>query len=560
MVKEILGQRPHLAVALNSNPQKDSDRCLREAIVQLRVAGLPLKNPDPYPWEQKIPEATKNKLLTVRLNGSNYLSPKTKQAFEKALQSGHRINVAHPPLQQTTNVVVPESVNVHPNQSVLNANGHKATEDTCQINILPACEQVAVITNGHKSVEPSEQLMTSSQQTFDELQLQSSPELLILDSLEYALIQFNRHQHDILRVHKQSLKHQIEYTRTFFQLMQQQNSLLESSKLSAQPTETKQIALSYSERSMMRFHEHNAETLRVHEQYLNHQTQQTKNFFQLLEQQYELLVASVTEKRSAVSLVQKPPASVNHAASAAADAVEKNFEVVSNSSGSNNAKSITSLPAVIDEATLSQTLLKVVSEKTGYPVEMLELSMDIEADLGIDSIKRVEILGALLELYPDLPKPNPEELGQLRTLGEIVGYMRTVVSEIAAVEETASVKTPQVVEETKEIASDSVVTAEPILSVDFATLSQTLLKVVSEKTGYPVEMLELSMDIEADLGIDSIKRVEILGALLELYPDLPKPNPEELGQLRTLGQIVDYMKQQADTLEKNISASILQTA
>ncbi|MFM7370739.1 MAG: phosphopantetheine-binding protein, partial [Sphaerospermopsis kisseleviana] len=66
---------------------------------------------------------------------------------------------------------------------------------------------------------------------------------------------------------------------------------------------------------------------------------------------------------------------------------------------------------------LSNILLNIVSDKTGYPVEMLELSMDIEADLGIDSIKRVEILGGLLELYPDLPRPNPEELGQLRTLG-----------------------------------------------------------------------------------------------------------------------------------------------
>ena len=60
---------------------------------------------------------------------------------------------------------------------------------------------------------------------------------------------------------------------------------------------------------------------------------------------------------------------------------------------------------------------------------MLELSMDIEADLGIDSIKRVEILGGLLELYPDLPKPNPEELGQLRTLSQIVEYMQTLVPE-----------------------------------------------------------------------------------------------------------------------------------
>ncbi len=68
--------------------------------------------------------------------------------------------------------------------------------------------------------------------------------------------------------------------------------------------------------------------------------------------------------------------------------------------------------------TMQPTLLAIVSDKTGYPSEMLEMSMDIEADLGIDSIKRLEILGALLELYPDLPQPNPEELAQLHTLAE----------------------------------------------------------------------------------------------------------------------------------------------
>jgi hypothetical protein len=52
-------------------------------------------------------------------------------------------------------------------------------------------------------------------------------------------------------------------------------------------------------------------------------------------------------------------------------------------------------------------------------------------------------------------------------------------------------------------------------------------------------MLELGMDMEADLGIDSIKRVEILGAVQEKYPDLPSINPEELVELRTLEQIID---------------------
>ncbi len=45
-----------------------------------------------------------------------------------------------------------------------------------------------------------------------------------------------------------------------------------------------------------------------------------------------------------------------------------------------------------DRERLTMQLLQVVSERTGYPSDMLGLDLNIEADLGIDSIKRVEIL------------------------------------------------------------------------------------------------------------------------------------------------------------------------
>ncbi|SDE60539.1 type I polyketide synthase, partial [Desulfuromonas thiophila] len=60
---------------------------------------------------------------------------------------------------------------------------------------------------------------------------------------------------------------------------------------------------------------------------------------------------------------------------------------------------------------LEQALLAVVADKTGYPVDMLELDMRLDADLGIDSIKRVEILSALQEQLPQLPAVAPDELG-----------------------------------------------------------------------------------------------------------------------------------------------------
>ncbi len=71
-------------------------------------------------------------------------------------------------------------------------------------------------------------------------------------------------------------------------------------------------------------------------------------------------------------------------------------------------------------ASFEQNLLRIVAERTGYPEEVLELDMALEADLGIDSIKRVEILGILMEEYPKLKVQDTTQLAALRTLKEIV--------------------------------------------------------------------------------------------------------------------------------------------
>ncbi len=73
---------------------------------------------------------------------------------------------------------------------------------------------------------------------------------------------------------------------------------------------------------------------------------------------------------------------------------------------------------------------------------------------------------------------------------------------------------------------------------------QTLLEVVAELTGYPVDMLNVDMDMEADLGIDSIKRLEILSAVQERMPELPQVDSQYVGSLRTLQNIIDYMTDQ----------------
>jgi polyketide-type polyunsaturated fatty acid synthase PfaA len=180
-------------------------------------------------------------------------------------------------------------------------------------------------------------------------------------------------------------------------------------------------------------------------------------------------------------------------------------------------------PPKPDEArqgSLTDILLDVVAEKTGYPTEMLNLDMGLDADLGIDSIKRVEILSALQDRRPDLPSVPPDRLGSLRTLRDVVDLLNTT--------NVNGQLRPKAHVEASSDESDN-------------SLQQELLAVVAEKTGYPVEMLDMDMGLDSDLGIDSIKRVEILSALQDRRPDLPAVPPDRLGSLRTLRDVIGLL-------------------
>ncbi|MBN1866739.1 SDR family NAD(P)-dependent oxidoreductase, partial [Candidatus Sumerlaeota bacterium] len=159
--------------------------------------------------------------------------------------------------------------------------------------------------------------------------------------------------------------------------------------------------------------------------------------------------------------------------------------------------------------------------------EMLEPHMTLDSDLGIDSIKRVEILSALQERLPGAPVVRPEELASLQTLGQIVEFLGGRGTGVSPVTD----------EEHERDAH-----ATPRHGQD-AHATAVLLEVVAEKTGYPSEMLELNMSLDSDLGIDSIKRVEIFAALRERLPGSPDVKAEDLGRLRTLGEVVDFLGQ-----------------
>jgi polyketide-type polyunsaturated fatty acid synthase PfaA len=215
-------------------------------------------------------------------------------------------------------------------------------------------------------------------------------------------------------------------------------------------------------------------------------------------------------------------------------------------------------PSEVDRKQIETSLLSVVAEKTGYPAEMLEMSMDMEADLGIDSIKRVEIFGTMTEAHPSVQGVKQQELAELRTLQQIVNYLTTKISGNGSTSQAKPVgptnghSTPTIAPPNGQVSQPTPVQSSAstngisiptriLPEIDRKIIETSLLSVVAEKTGYPAEMLEMSMDMEADLGIDSIKRVEIFGTMTEAHPSVQGVKQQELAELRTLQQIVNYL-------------------
>ncbi len=69
-----------------------------------------------------------------------------------------------------------------------------------------------------------------------------------------------------------------------------------------------------------------------------------------------------------------------------------------------------------------------------------------------------------------------------------------------------------------------------------------LREIVSERTGYPEASISLTADLEADLGIDSIKRVEIMGTFRQKLADHPQVEIADLTTERTLQGVIDLIR------------------
>ena len=524
LVENTLGE--HLnelcLVSMNPNPKGDSDSQLRLAAVQLAVAGVALTEVDPYQavTSQEIAEREAPSAMNIKLTATNHISAATKAKMAKSLATGSVTSQVQYVDRIVETVVEKEVEKIVEKEVIV----EKVVEKIIEVE----ANQVAAVEM--KQTSPSITKGLSNHQQQATAQLNPSTPNVCGD----ALTAFFSAQSQAAQLHQQFLAIPQQYGDTFTTLMTEQ------AKMASQG-----IAIPESlQRSMEMFHQHQAQTLQSHAEFMQLQSSSSQAALAMLNNAPINFTPAVAQPRAtapapapvAASTVATRPvintpvapvvqtAPVAHAPAATVQVAPAAPALVMPAVVMPEVTSATPATSGLSAALVQQTMMTVVADKTGYPTEMLELGMDMEADLGIDSIKRVEILGTVQDELPGLPELSPEDLAECRTLGEIVDYMNSKLPAAGQV-----------------VVSTTAPTAPAANGLSAALVQQTMMAVVADKTGYPTEMLELSMDMEADLGIDSIKRVEILGTVQDELPGLPELSPEDLAECRTLGEIVDYM-------------------
>ncbi|PQO42355.1 type I polyketide synthase [Blastopirellula marina] len=226
----------------------------------------------------------------------------------------------------------------------------------------------------------------------------------------------------------------------------------------------------------------------------------------------------------------------------------------------NGAAPATPAAAKSDIGDLEKFLVNFVVEQTGYPPEVVDLDADLEADLGIDSIKKAQLFGELQEYFEISTSATELSLDDFPTLRHVVDFLSAhgqaasetqssaptspaPVAPAAAQAAVAPITPPPpsaVASQVSEPQAESTALAASS-STSPAELETFLVNFVVEQTGYPPEVVDLDADLEADLGIDSIKKAQLFGELQEYFEISTSATELSLDDFPTLRHVVDFL-------------------
>ena len=199
-------------------------------------------------------------------------------------------------------------------------------------------------------------------------------------------------------------------------------------------------------------------------------------------------------------------------------------------------------PAASD-GSIEARVLEIVAEQTGYPTDLLDMELDLEADLGIDTVKQAEVFASIRESY-GIERDDALKLRDYPTLNHVVGFVRD-----RAPGATAAVAAPVAPAPAPAVEAPSAPETEPAPTASAAPqaasaddgISDRVLEIVAEQTGYPTDLLDMELDLEADLGIDTVKQAEVFARIRESY-GIERDDALKLRDYPTLNHVVGFVR------------------
>ena len=182
--------------------------------------------------------------------------------------------------------------------------------------------------------------------------------------------------------------------------------------------------------------------------------------------------------------------------------------------------------AVVEDAAVRERVLDVVASITGYKRSLLDLNMELEADLGIDTVKQATVLATLAE------SSGMADLGEVRlsdypTLRGLVGLFSGGLAQSA----------PSGVP-----ASSLALPARAAPEAASSEIAGIVREAVAEITGYRLALIAPEMELEADLGVDTVKQATILAALAERFGIAEDAMEFRISDFPTVGHLIGFFQ------------------
>ena len=184
---------------------------------------------------------------------------------------------------------------------------------------------------------------------------------------------------------------------------------------------------------------------------------------------------------------------------------------------------------------VTDAVLDIVAGLTGYPRDLLDLDLDLEADLGVDTVKQAEVFAAVRERFA-IPRQDNLKLRDFPTITHVIGFVRDNTQQPPkAAAATAPAEAP---------APAAAAAPDPASAQAADPFADAVLDIVESLTGYPRDLLDLDLDLEADLGVDTVKQAEVFAAVRERFA-IPRQDNLKLRDFPTITHVIGFVHDHA---------------